>query len=79
MTVLNLPVGYITAEARQVKFGQVALALVAWVLVGLGRLTYVIASGLWLVVAWCVTAVKVGWREARADAERGNGADNQRT
>lgn len=79
MTVLDLPVARITAQARQVRFGHVALAVVAWLLVSIGRLAYAVMSGLWLVLAWCGTAVKVGWQEARAEAERRRGADTKRT
>lgn len=79
MTVLNLPVDHITEQARQIRFGRTMLALVAWLLIGLGRLAYAVASGLWFALAWTGTAVKVGWTEARADAERRRGADIQRT
>lgn len=74
MTVIDVPVDRITEQARQVRFGHTMLTLVAVLLVGVGKLAYRVLAGLWLVLAWCVTAVKLGWQEARTDAERRRGA-----
>lgn len=78
MTVLDLvPVEQITAQARQARFGRTMLALIAWLLVGLGKLAFHVLAGVWLVMAWVFTAVRVGWNEARAaDAlKRGDGVE----
>ncbi|MDG4796202.1 hypothetical protein [Micromonospora sp. WMMD1082] len=56
----------ITAQARQWPIGRTLLALLAAVLVGVGRVAYVLLSTLWLAGAWCVAAVKVGWDDGQA-------------
>jgi hypothetical protein len=63
----------ITAEARQRDFRRTAavvlratLTAVAAVLYGLGWTVAKTLAGVWFVAAWCGTAVKVGWQEARA-------------
>lgn len=55
----------ITAEARQIRFWRTVLTVIAGLLFGLGWLTCKVLRGLWLVVAWCSAAVKVGFQEAR--------------
>lgn len=55
----------ITVEARQVHFWRTVLTVVAGLLFGLGWISYKAVAGLWLVMAWCAAAVKVGWQEAR--------------
>lgn len=74
MTVIDVPVERITEQARQVRFGHTMLTLIAFLLIGVGKLAYRVLAGLWLVLAWCATAVKLGWQEARGDAERRRGA-----
>lgn len=61
----------ITARARKMHFGRALLSLIALLLVGLGRLTFAVFAGIWLVLTWCAAAVAEGWSEARqAQAER---------
>lgn len=61
---LTVPVERITAEARQVRFGRTVLTVLAALLFSVGWCVAKLAGGLWLVVAWAATAVKVGWVEA---------------
>lgn len=56
----------ITAQARQVRFWPTLLALTAFLLIGLGRLTYRLVAFAWLAGAWTFCAVRQGWREAKA-------------
>lgn len=56
----------ITAQARQWPFGRTVLSLLAWLLVGVGRITYAVFAAVWLAVTWSAAAVKVGWDDARA-------------
>lgn len=63
MAVLErVPLGRISAEAREIHFGRVLLTLLAAVLFGVGW----VASKAVLSVAWVCAAVRVGWVEARA-------------
>jgi hypothetical protein len=62
----------IAAQARQWRPGAVAvsvlrglLSLVAWLLLGAGKVAYWVCAGLWLTITWSVAAVKVGWEDAR--------------
>lgn len=74
MTLFNPAVTYrITAEARNRDFRSVAaaalravLTAVAAVLYGLGWTVAKTLAVAWFTAAWCGTAVKVGWQEARA-------------
>ena len=56
-----LPVDEITAQAREVHFGRTVLTLVAAVFFGLG---WVVARAFFC-VAWCGTAVRLGWQAGR--------------
>ncbi len=60
MTVLErMPVDQITRQARQVRFGETLLRLVAFLLITAGK-----AAGYgWLIPVWCALAVREGWRE----------------
>jgi len=49
----------LTREAREVRFGHVVLSVVAWLLVGFGR----VLGFAWLVPVWCFLAVRTGWRD----------------
>jgi hypothetical protein len=42
------------------------LSLVAWVLLGAGKVAYWVFAGVWLALTWSAAAVKVGWADARA-------------
>jgi len=55
----------ITVEARQIHFWRTVLTVVAGLLFGVGWVAAKSLAALWLVVAWCAAAVKVGWQEAR--------------
>lgn len=56
----------ITVEARQVRFWVTVLSVVAFLLIGAGKLAYWTLSTLWLVGVWTCVAVRTGWREAKA-------------
>lgn len=56
----------ITAQARQVQFWPTLLALIAFLLIGLGRVIYRLFSYAWFAGAWAFCAVRQGWREAKA-------------
>lgn len=56
----------ITAQARRWPAGRTLLGLVALLLVGIGRAAFAVCAAVWLVLTWCVAAVKVGWDDARA-------------
>jgi hypothetical protein len=55
----RVPLDAITAEARQVKFGETILRLIAFLLIWAGRL----AGYAWLIPVWCALAVRTGWRD----------------
>ena len=55
----RIPLDEITAQARQVRFGESVLRLAAWLLIMFGRLL----GYLWLVPVWCFLAVQTGWRD----------------
>lgn len=62
MAVLDrVPVDEITEQARQVHFGRVLLTVFAAVFFAAGW----VAGAAFMAVAWCGTAVKVGWVEGR--------------
>lgn len=63
----------ITAQARQWQPGAAAvsvlrglLSLIAWLLIGAGKVAYWTCAGVWLAATWSAAAVKVGWEDARA-------------
>jgi len=49
----------ITRQAREVRFGETVLRLVAFLLIMLGR----VLGYAWLVPVWCFLAVRAGWRD----------------
>lgn len=57
----RVPVQRISTEARQVRFGRTVLTVIAALFYVVGWLV----AKAWLAVAWCATAVRVGWQEAR--------------
>ncbi len=67
MAVLErVPVDRISVQARDVHFGRLLLTLFAALFFGIGW----VAAKLFLAVAWCGVAVKVGWQEARSGGTR---------
>ena len=66
----RVPLERITREARDVHPGRAVLTVVAAVLFGLGWVTARTLGGVWLVVAWCAVAVRVGWAEGRRGSAR---------
>ena len=61
----TVPVGRITVQARNVQFARTVLAVLAWLLFGVG---WLVAKGFglaWFAFVWCAVAVGEGWREAR--------------
>ena len=68
--VERVPVERITDEARKVAFWRSVLRLLAAVLFGIGWLVAKAFAVLWLAGVWSVTAVRLGWQEARRGAAR---------
>jgi hypothetical protein len=61
-TILDrVPVGRISTEAREVHLGRTLLTIIAAVFFAIGWA----AARVFLALAWCGVAVKVGWQEAR--------------
>jgi hypothetical protein len=60
VTVLErVDVDLIGRQARQVRFGETLLRLVAYLLITAGKT----AGYVWLVPVWCVLAFREGWRD----------------
>jgi hypothetical protein len=55
----RIPADEITAQARQVRFGETLLRLAAFLLISLGK----VAGYAWLVPVWSALAVREGWRD----------------
>jgi hypothetical protein len=74
MTTLDLfdriPVDRITSEARQIRFRRIALTLLAGLLWLIGWTTGKTLGGIWLALAWSMTAIRLGWTEARPTPPR---------
>jgi hypothetical protein len=66
----RVPVEEITLKARNLHLGRSLLTLVAGVFYGLGWLAGKVVGGVFLAVAWSLTAIKVGWIEARDGSAR---------
>ena len=64
----RIPVAEISRQARRVRFGQTALAIITGVLFGAGWLIAKAFTVLWLVLAWGATSVKLGWQQAQTRA-----------
>jgi hypothetical protein len=66
MAVLDrVPTDRISARAKALSAGRVALTVVAGVLFGVGWLVAKTLGGAWFVLAWCFAAMQVGWTDAR--------------
>ena len=63
----RVPVDQIGEQARQARPGRVALTVIAGVLFGAGWVVAKTLGTVWLGVAWCFTAARLGWREARGN------------
>lgn len=55
----------ITAQARQMRPGTAALAVIGGLLFTLGWVTAKSFGVLFLATAWCFAAGRMGWRQAR--------------
>lgn len=55
----RVPVDQISAQAREVRFGETLLRLVVFLLIGGGK----VAGYMWLIPVWCALAIREGWRE----------------
>ena len=67
MAVLErVPYDRITEQARQVQFTRTVLTVLAGLLYAVGWLAAKALGGIWLAAVWSVTAVRVGWVEARS-------------
>jgi hypothetical protein len=51
----------IDSEARKLRFGRVLLVVISAPFYLIGRLF----GTIWLFVAWILTAIRVGWQDAR--------------
>lgn len=67
----RVPVGQISAEAREIRFGPAVLTLLAGVLFGLGWLAAKVCTVTWAALAWAFAAVRIGWQEGMARRESG--------
>jgi hypothetical protein len=65
MITPRIPLDDITRQAREVRFGRVALTLLAAFFFALGWA----AGRFFLGVAWCAVAVRVGWQAGAARGE----------
>lgn len=63
----RVPVDEITARAREVKFGRTVKRLLIGVLFWSGWLLSKAFGVAWLGVAFCWSAVDMGWRDARGN------------
>jgi hypothetical protein len=61
----RVPVGKITAQAREVHFWRTVLTVAAGLLFGAGWLAAKVLAVGWLAVAWVFVAVREGYREGR--------------
>lgn len=64
----RVPVEEITSQARKIRFWRTVLTGIAGLLFGVGWLAAKACALVWLGAAWSVTAVRLGWREARRGA-----------
>jgi hypothetical protein len=55
----------ITTQARQVRPGHALLTFIGSILFFTGWIIAKTAGVIWLAGAWCFTAVRIGWRQAR--------------
>ena len=55
----RVPVDEISAQARDVRFAETLLRLIAFLLISVGKA----AGCAWLIPVWCALAVREGWRE----------------
>lgn len=70
MAVLErVPVGRISAEAREIRFGPAVLTLLAGALFGLGWLAAKVCAVAWATLTWTFAAVRIGWQEGMARRE----------
>jgi hypothetical protein len=63
----RVPIDAITADARKARPGRTLLGLIGGLLFLAGFITARAFGVLWLSGAWCFSAVKVGWRQARGE------------
>lgn len=64
----RVPIDAITADARKARPGRVLLGLIGGLLFLAGYVIAKVFGVLWLSLAWCFSAVKIGWRQARGEA-----------
>jgi hypothetical protein len=64
----RVPVDRITAEAKDIRFWHTIATVVA----GFFWLIGWLVSKVWLGIAWCAVAVKVGWQDARTPRPGGS-------
>lgn len=64
-----VPVVRITTQARTVRFGRTLGTAVAGLFYLLGYGAARVLGAVWFGLVWCVTAVQVGWSDARKAPE----------
>jgi hypothetical protein len=63
--VQRVPVDRISKQAKEVRFWRTVATVLAGLLWGLGWCAAKVCALVWLALAWAVTAVRVGWADAR--------------
>lgn len=63
----RVPVDEIAERAHAARFGRTLLTLLAGLIFGTFWLVSKTLAVIWLAVAWCATAARLGWREARGN------------
>jgi hypothetical protein len=59
VTLERVPLSDLSAQARDVRFGETLLRVIAFLLICVGR----VLGYAWLVPVWCFLAVRTGWRD----------------
>jgi hypothetical protein len=63
----RVPIDEITADARKAEPGRAVLWLIGGFLYATGFVIAKTFAVLWLSAAWCFSAAKMGWRQARGE------------
>jgi hypothetical protein len=56
----------VTAEAHDIQFGRLLAVILAGILYAIGWTAARAVRGVWFVLTWSFTAVRLGWREGFA-------------
>jgi hypothetical protein len=69
----HIPVDRITERARRIDPLRLLLTVLAAPLVALGWTAGKVVTVVWVVLAWSLAAVQVGWEDARSPGKAGGG------